>query len=150
MRSSFITWYPYCRRSDVIAAALEGPSHLIHFLSPRRPLHAPLRYIMHTLQTLSVLVREKPDVVLVAVPPIFAALPVMLWARIRRGRRVVIDAHTGIFDHSKWSWLMPLTRWVFRRADAVIVTGTHLAELVESWVGITGIILLAHRFSSSA
>jgi len=133
MRSSFITWYPYCRRSDTIADALGGPSHLIHYLSFKRPLQAPLKYVLQTMRTLAVLVRERPEVVLVAVPPIFAALPVLLWARLRGGTRVVVDAHTGIFEHARWSWLMPLTRWVFRRADAVIVTGGHLADLVESW-----------------
>ena len=133
MRSSFITWYPYCRRSDTIAHALGGPSHLIHYLSFKRPLQAPLKYVLQTARTLSVLAREKPDVVLVAVPPIFAALPVLLWARLHGGTRVVVDAHTGIFEHARWAWLMPLTRWVFRRADAVIVTSGHLADLVESW-----------------
>ncbi len=133
MRPSFITWYPYCRRSDTIATELGGPSHLIHYLSFKRPLQAPLKYVMQTLRTLWVLQREKPDVVFVAVPPIFAALPVLLWARLRGSTRVVIDAHTGIFEHARWSWLLPLTRWSFRRADSVIVTGKHLKNLVESW-----------------
>jgi glycosyltransferase involved in cell wall biosynthesis len=69
---------------------------------------------------------------LVAVPPIFAALPVLLHAR-RHAMRVVVDAHTGIFDHRRWRWLLPLTRAVFRRADAVVVTGPHLEERVASW-----------------
>jgi len=133
MRSSFITWYPYCRRSDAIADALGGSSHLVHYLSFKRPLQAPFKYVLQTIASLRILIREKPETVLVAVPPIFAALPVLLYARLTGTTRVVIDAHTGIFEHARWSWLMPLTRAVFRRADAVVVTGAHLAELVESW-----------------
>jgi len=132
MRTSFITWYPYCRRSDTIAEALGGTSHLIHYLSFKRMLHAPLKYVLQTVATLRVLRKERPELVLVAVPPIFAALPVWLYA-CRRGARFVIDAHTGIFEHARWRWLLPLTRALMRRADAVIVTGPHLRQLVTSW-----------------
>jgi glycosyltransferase involved in cell wall biosynthesis len=133
MRPSFVTWYPYCRRSDAIAEALGGPSHLIHYLSFKRPLHAPFKYVAQTAATLRVLARERPDLVLTAVPPIFAAWPVALYARRRPGTRYVIDAHTGVFEHSRWRWLLPLTRRILRRADAVIVTGEHLRQVVAGW-----------------
>src|SRR6185369_12634474 len=77
IRSSFITWYPYCRRSDTIAAALHGKSHLIHYLSFKKPLHAPVKYVLQTAATVRALRADAPDLVLVAVPPIFAALPVL-------------------------------------------------------------------------
>jgi hypothetical protein len=132
MRASFITWYPYCRRSDTIAAALGAPSHLIHYLTFKRPSHAPLKYVLQTVTTLKVLRRERPELVLVAAPPIFAVLPVFLYARFT-GARVVIDAHTGLFEHTRWKWLLPLTRALMVRADAVVVTGAHLRDLVRSW-----------------
>lgn len=130
--SSFITWYPYCRRSDAIAAALGGTSHLIHYLSFKRPLQAPVKYLLQTAVTWRVLRHERPDLVLVAVPPIFAALPVWLYAR-RSGARIVVDAHTGIFEHTRWQWLMPLTRAVLARVDVVVVTGEHLRQQVAAW-----------------
>jgi len=133
MKSTFVTWYPYCRRSDTIAKELGGSSHLVHYLGFKRPLQAPIKYVLQSLRSLQILLRERPDVVLVAVPPIFAALPVLFYARVLRRTRLVIDAHTGIFEHARWTWLMPLTRAVFRQADAVIVTGEHLRRLVESW-----------------
>src|SRR5262249_52652252 len=43
------------------------------------------------------------------------------------------DAHTGVFAHARWTWLLPITKWLFRRADAVVVTGEHLRAVVESW-----------------
>ncbi|MFN8545799.1 MAG: glycosyltransferase [Candidatus Binatia bacterium] len=134
MRTAFITWYPYCRRSDAIAAALGGVSHLIHYLDFKRPLHAPIKYPLQTATTLRVLWSERPDLVLVAVPPVFAAIPALVWAR-RSGAICVVDAHTGVFLHDRWSWLLPLTRAVFRRADAVVVTNDHLAGYVRAWGG---------------
>lgn len=132
MRSSFITWYPYCRRSDAIAEALGGTSHLVHYLSFKRPLVAPFKYVLQAATTLRILRRERPELVLVAVPPIFAALPVLLHAR-RNGAHFVVDAHTGLFEHARWRWLLPLSRAVLRRADAVVVTGEHLRQTVASW-----------------
>jgi len=132
MSTTFITWYPYCRRSDALAEALGGSSHLLHYLRFKQPIYAPFKYVAQTLATLRALRRERPRWILVAVPPVFAALPVLLYAR-RYGCRVAIDAHTGIFDDRRWTWLMPLTRFVFRRADSVIVTNAHLQEVVESW-----------------
>src|SRR4051812_41522648 len=105
VRASFVTWYPYCRRSDAIAEALGGPSHLVHYLSFKRPLHAPFKYVAQTLTTLRILARERPEIVLAAVPPIFAALPVRLYARRLSDARFVVDAHTGIFEHARWRWL---------------------------------------------
>lgn len=131
-RATFITWYPYCRRSDTIAEALGGTSHLVHYLSFKRPLQAPFKYLMQTVATLRILRRERPNLVLVAVPPVFAALPVWYWAR-RHGARFVIDAHTGIFEHARWTWLLPLSKLLLRRADAVVVTGEHLRQRVAEW-----------------
>jgi len=132
VRTTFITWYPYCRRSDTIAEFLDGSSHLIHYLSFKRPLQAPAKYVLQSVATLRTLSRDRPELVLVAVPPIFAAIPVWMYTR-RTRTRFVIDAHTGIFEHARWRWLLPMTRALFRRADAVVVTGQHLQGVVESW-----------------
>jgi len=132
MRASFVTWYPHCRRSDALAEALGGTSHLVHYLGFRRPLQAPVKYVLQTATTLRLLARERPDCILVAVPPIFAALPVWLHAH-RRRVPFVVDAHTGIFEHARWRWLLPVTRHVLARADAVIVTGEALRERVAAW-----------------
>ncbi len=139
MRTSFVTWYPYCRRSDTIAANLHGTSHLIHYLSFKKPLHAPAKYVLQAVATMRALRRDRPELAIVAVPPIFAALPVLAYAR-RHRCRFVVDAHTGIFEHARWRWLLPVTRRVFQQADAVVVTGPHLAETVRSW-GATPVII---------
>ncbi len=139
MKSTFITWYPYCRRSDTIAATLGGSSHLIHYFEFKNPLHAPAKYVLQTFASLRTLRAERPAVVFVAVPPIFAAIPVYLWARWNRAK-IVIDAHTGIFAHKRWTWLLPLTRRMFAAADTVIVTNDHLKEICESWGAVTVVI----------
>ncbi len=132
MKVSFITWYPSCRRSDAIAKALGGVSHLIHYFTFKRPSHAPLKYLLQARDTFRLLRKDRPNWVLVASPPVFAALVVWIYCKIFRAE-YVIDAHTGIFDDTRWTWLKPLSRFLARRARTTIVTNTHLKNAVESW-----------------
>ena len=134
VKVSFITWYPSCRRSDAIAAALGGPSHLIHYLGFKQPRYAALKYVAQTAVTWRRLWRDRSRCVLVASPPVVAALIVWLFCAVFR-RQLVIDAHTGVFDDPRWTWALPLSRFLARRAVATIVTSEHLAREVERWGG---------------
>lgn len=136
---SFITWYPSCRRSDSIARELGGVSHLIHYLGFKQPLHAPLKYALQTATTWWRLLRERPRVVLVAAPPIVAVIGVWLYCKVFRAR-FVIDAHTGVFDDARWTWLLPITRFLARQAAGCVVTNEHLAIKVREW-GATAVII---------
>jgi glycosyltransferase involved in cell wall biosynthesis len=131
-RVSFITWYPSCRRSDTLASALGGTSHLIHYLSFKRPLYAPFKYVLQSFFTWRHLLRDKPHVVLVASPPVFAAVAVWIYCRLS-GSSYIIDAHTGVFDDSRWTWALPLSRFLSRGATTTIVTNSHLQKLVQKW-----------------
>ena len=132
LKVSFITWYPNCRRSDALAAALGGESHLIHHLRFKQPFYAPVKYLLQTVATWRQLLRDGADLVLVASPPTFAVLAVWLYCRIP-GKRYIIDAHTGIFDDRRWTWLAPLNRFFARGAVTTIVTNRFLKDQVESW-----------------
>ena len=132
MRVSFITWYPSCRRSDAIAQAFGGVSHLIHYLEFKQPLYAPLKYVLQTFSTFRHLWRDKPQLILVASPPVFAVLAVWCYSRLF-GTPYVVDAHTGVFDDPRWTWLLPLSRFLSRQAVATVVTNEFLKRQVESW-----------------
>lgn len=127
--ASFISWMAHCRRSDTIAAALNGPSHLIR---PRRPNRAALRYPLQLVRSLRALRRDAPAAVMVASPPFLAPLAAWIYSSLRRVP-FAIDAHSGVFNDPRWSWAMPLNRFLSRRAAATIVTGPHYRDLVASW-----------------
>jgi glycosyltransferase involved in cell wall biosynthesis len=134
MKVSFITWYPSCRRSDAIAKSLGGVSHLVHYFTFKRPSHAPLKYLLQARETFRLLRKDRPQRILVASPPVFAVLVVWVYCKIF-GAEYVIDAHTGIFDDKRWTWLKPLSRFLARRARTTIVTNNFLKSEVESWGG---------------
>lgn len=128
----FVTWYPYCRRSDALAEQIEARSYLVHYFRFKVPWLAPIKYVLQTLKTLVILFRERPTDVIVASPPITAPFVVWLLSRVF-AYRFVIDAHSGVFQHTLWAWSLPLQRFLSRRALATVVTNDHLASLVRSW-----------------
>jgi glycosyltransferase involved in cell wall biosynthesis len=132
MKVSFITWYPSCRRSDAIAKSLGGVSHLVHYFTFKRPSHAPLKYLLQARETFRLLRKDRPQRILVASPPVFAVLVVWIYCKVF-GAEYVIDAHTGIFDDKRWTWLKPLSRFLARKARTTIVTNNFLKTEVESW-----------------
>jgi glycosyltransferase involved in cell wall biosynthesis len=128
----FITWYPYCRRSDAIAEQIGARSYLVHYLRFKVPYLAPLKYILQCIKTLWILFRNRPSLVLVASPPVFA--PLLIWLLSKPLRYVfVIDAHSGVFQHRRWKWALPIQRFLARRALLTIVTNDHMQDIVRSW-----------------
>jgi glycosyltransferase involved in cell wall biosynthesis len=120
----FISWAPFCSRSDSIAARVGGKSFMVysaHYGS--RYLTVPFKYLSQTIKTLRILFRERPAVVFVMTPPVSACLPVWIYSRIT-GVPFVIDAHTGAFLDA---------RWFSRAARFTIVTNEHMQSIVSAW-----------------
>lgn len=130
----FISWAPYSRRSQSLAAELDMYSHLIHYLKFQRPVYAPFKYVLQTLHTLVLLLKERPCIVFVQDPPVFASLIVYLYTRLTFGQaRFIVDAHTGALLHPCWKPFRWLQKLIYRRALTVITTNRTLTELVRSW-----------------
>jgi glycosyltransferase involved in cell wall biosynthesis len=130
-KAIFIAWTAHNRRSQLIAQSLEMPLYLVHALK-RRYFLAPLRYLLQAFRTLSILWRERPSVVFVQNPPIFAVLVVYLYTKLM-GANYIIDSHTGALLAPWWKWSMPLHAYLSRRALTTIVTNNHLAGVVGKW-----------------
>ncbi|MCB0208637.1 MAG: hypothetical protein KDJ52_04890 [Anaerolineae bacterium] len=127
----FIAWIDHNRRSQLIAKKFQMPLYLVHALK-RFYFLAPLRYVLQTMRTVSILMHERPDVVFVQNPPIFAALVVYMYAKLF-GAKFVIDSHTGALIAPWWKWTLPLHAFLSRRALFTLVTNAHLEDLVKAW-----------------
>jgi hypothetical protein len=90
-----------------------------------------LKYAGQWVKTLRILRHERPDVVFVMTPPVFAALPAFWYAR-RRGASVVIDAHTAAFLLPRWRMFQWLQRALCRAAATTLVSNEHLAGVVRA------------------
>jgi glycosyltransferase involved in cell wall biosynthesis len=131
-RATMITWAPYSGRSEGLAQHLGIRNHFVHYLSFQRPWIAPLKYPLQAVQTLRILWRERPAVVLAQNPPVVAPLIAALYAWAT-GARFIVDSHSEAFLIRRWRWTLPLQRWLGRRALATVVTNPHLADVVRSW-----------------
>ena len=127
----FIAWHPFSRRGQLLSEKFRLKLFLIHALKRRYTL-APIRYFLQTIKTLSVLVSEKPQLVFVQNPPIFAAMVVYAYARLSK-TRYIIDSHTGGLLAPWWKWSLPIHAFLSRRAITTIVTNEHLKAMVDDW-----------------
>jgi glycosyltransferase involved in cell wall biosynthesis len=131
MKITFISWAPYCSRSDHIARELGGSSHMVYLSRfGSHPATVAFKYAGQLLRTLEILRAERPEAVFVMTPPVFAVLAVSLYCR-HAGIPYVIDSHTAAFLHPRWRYLQWLQNALCRRAATTIVTNEHLARMVE-------------------
>jgi hypothetical protein len=130
----FVSWVDRRGRSDGLAAALGLPYLRVY---PGGPLL--VRYLRSWRQTMSRLRLDRPSTVLVMQPPVIALLCVAAYAR-RSGARIAGDLHTGAFADPKWRWATGLTLRLLGGRNAVIVTGTRLAQIAAE-AGCTAFVL---------
>ena len=133
-RLELMTWDPVCQRSDSFAERLQQPLHTIHYLTYRRPIIAPIKYVAQFVSTLRRLKRLRPDVTIVSNPPPFAALTAWMHHRMHGGG-FVVDAHTGVFLEPKWKPFAPLNKFLMQRALMTLVTNDGLSDVVRRWGG---------------
>jgi glycosyltransferase involved in cell wall biosynthesis len=131
MKITYISWAAHCSRSDHTARELGGTSHMVYWKAlGSSPLTVWLKYIGQALRTWRLLAADRPDVVFVMTPPVFAPLAVWIYRSVGRCR-LVMDAHTAAFLHPRWRYFQWLQAWLSRRAVTTIVHNVHLKEVVE-------------------
>jgi glycosyltransferase involved in cell wall biosynthesis len=127
-RITYISWAESCSRSDHTARELGGTSHMVYL--PRfgsRPSTILFKYLGQWARTARILLRERPDIVFVMTPPVFAALPAF-WYAWRHRKHVAIDAHSAAFMLPRWRYFQWLQRAFYRRAVTTLVHNDHLAQ----------------------
>ena len=135
MRVTYISWAPYCSRSDYTARELGGTSHMVYWgWLGSHPATVWLKYIGQTLSTWKVLLGESPEVVFVMTPPPVAIAAVYAYCALKR-IPFVVDAHSGVFLTKRWRSFQRFQYWFCRRAATTIVTNAYLADLVKSHGG---------------
>ena len=134
----FVSWAPFCSRSDSIANRLGGKSFMVY--AAKYGSHyatVPFNYVAQTLRTLRLLFGERPAAVFVMTPPVTACIPVWIYSRVT-GAPFVIDAHTGAFVDPRWKRILFLHKWFSRAARTTIVTNEYMRDIVKSWgAGVT-------------
>jgi glycosyltransferase involved in cell wall biosynthesis len=131
----FVSWAPFCSRSDSIAAHLGGQSFMVYSSAyGSNYVTVPFKYLSQTAKTLHILLRERPSVVFVMTPPVFACVPAWIYSRLTK-TSFIIDAHTGAFLDPRWKRLLAVHKWFARAARTTIVTNEHMYDMLQGWGG---------------
>lgn len=129
-----VVWAPEENRTEQIARHLGAKLHAIHYLYYKRPFFAPFKYGPQTLKTLAVLRRQRAKVVYATNPPVFAVLAAAIYCWLS-GAKYVMDTHSPALYSRKWSWTVPLQRFLAKRALLNVVDQGRYKALIESWGG---------------
>ena len=131
-RSIFIIWAPIAPRSKLLTEELGiNQIYLVHSLQ-RKVFLAPIRYVLQTIKTINILLKEKPRLVFVQNPPIFAVGIVFIYSKITR-THYIIDSHSAAFIGKRWEWSAGLHKYFARHSFLTIVTNSFLENLVLKW-----------------
>jgi glycosyltransferase involved in cell wall biosynthesis len=133
-RSVFLVWGRPDQgpRSQALAREL-GIETTLFIAAPGRRgrLWAIPRYGVQAFRTIAGLVRLRPRVVFVQVPPSFVAWIAAAYGRAT-GAAYVLDAHSAAFQVGAWMRPRRVFRWVTRGAVATTTTDEHWAALVRA------------------
>ncbi len=127
-----MVWAPYEGRTAMFAKRLNSPLYNVHFLMYKRPYIAPFKYVLQAIKTFAILLRERPRVVYVTNPPVFAPLCVWLYS-LFTGTKIIIDTHPPSLYSRRWGWTLPLQRFLIKRAHLAVTDQRRFADLFESW-----------------
>lgn len=127
-----VAWSPHCSRTNQYSKRLQASFYQIHYLKSKRPWLAPFKYVLQFFKTWSVLARQRPKVIYVAVSPIFSALSVYIYC-IFSGANFIMDVHGNSMSGWKWKWSIPLHHFLARRAIMNIVDQQIRTNLFTSW-----------------
>ncbi len=130
----FISWAPYCSRSDNIARELNGKSFMVYYGSlGSNYITISFKYFLQALDTIKILVRERPQIVFCMTPPIFTSLPAWLYTKIFKKGGYVLDYHTAAFVMGIYRKLYSIQGFFARRSLLNIVTNDVLKKEIDNW-----------------
>jgi glycosyltransferase involved in cell wall biosynthesis len=114
-----ITWARECFRSSATGLALGIPVHYVWPHDGRSQLDKVWRYLKSSIETFRIILRDRPEVVVVHNLPVFVLISAMA-ARLVGRHEIVLDFHSGAFTHPFWSRFRRVYGQAIRAAPFVL------------------------------
>lgn len=128
----YISWFPFSSPSESMANHLEAKPYHIYYFKRHQKILTPLKYILASLKTLSVLHKEHPDITFVENPPIFAVLIVWLYCVMYKSK-FIVDTHSGAFTVKRWAVFLGLYRFLAKRALMNVLHNEPIERKMTGW-----------------
>jgi glycosyltransferase involved in cell wall biosynthesis len=128
-----IAWAERLDNAADFAKRVDRPFYSVyyHMFSDSRLL-VPVRYFLQTLKTWQILLAQRPTLIHVTNPPIFATLNVFLYCKLF-GAQYLLCVHPPSLYSRKWGWTVPMLRFFARHALINIIDQERFKALFESW-----------------
>jgi hypothetical protein len=122
----FMVWAPYSPRAENLSEQLGAQLYLLSYKFKKK-IYWPIKYPILFVKTFSILKKERPDIIISQIPPVFCSLSVLTfnYCNFKKKAKLIIDAHSGAFD-KPWSHFKLLHKSIMKRASIVIVTTMEL------------------------
>jgi glycosyltransferase involved in cell wall biosynthesis len=142
VESLYVVWSKHSPRAETLSTELkmDGQVSFQYEEKLKAIWLLPLRYLVQGWKTWRLLEQQRPQVVLVQSPPIFALLVVAAWCELSRkirfsGKRTiyVLDCHTATWHHRKWRWARPLMRLLSQRATVTLCHDEGALDILRIW-----------------
>jgi glycosyltransferase involved in cell wall biosynthesis len=92
----------------------------------KKKIYSPIKYIKLFTNTLLLLEKKRPQIIICQSPPIFCVLATIVYQYLTGAKcNIAIDMHTGAFD-KPWSYLWLLNRWIMKKVYMIIITNSEL------------------------
>lgn len=134
-----LVWAPHEARTAAFAEWLDAPLYNVSYLRAKRPLLAPIRYVLQWLKTWLIFIRERPDFVYVTNSPPVAGLCTLAYCLVTN-TQFILDTHPPGLYNRKWRWSQPVQRFTTRFARLNVIDQERFKNLLESW-GASAIVL---------
>jgi glycosyltransferase involved in cell wall biosynthesis len=128
----YITWDRYSSRSDSTAYFFQARSYCIESIKIPLKFYLPLKYTLAALRTVTILYRERPDIIFVQNPPPIAVLVVWFYCLLF-GSKYIPDTHSGAFTSKRWALFLWLYRFLSKRALTNILHNDYFVNRVKEW-----------------
>ncbi len=142
VKSIYIVWSKHSPRAETLSAELKLDGQVSFQYEEWLKTHwlLPLRYLLQGWKTWRLLEQQRPQVVLVQSPPIFALLVVAAWCELSGKSRsskqralYAFDCHTATWYHRKWRWAKPLMRLLSQRAAVTLCHDQEALDILRIW-----------------
>ena len=126
-----IAWAPFSARSEKIAYSLNSKLFLKGYRSKAK-IFSLLKYVKLSINTLNLLHKEKPNVVICQLPPLFLAYSILFYKLLTFSKKpdIILDLHTAAFC-KPWSYFGVMNNYLFKKSLRLIVTNKHLLSEID-------------------
>lgn len=126
-----IAWAPISARSEKIAHSLNSKLFMKGDRSKVK-IFSLLKYFKLSINTLNLLKKEHPNVVICQLPPLFLAYSILFYKLLTFSKKpdIILDLHSASF-FKPWSYFGFLNNYLFKKSLQLIVTNKQLLSEID-------------------